>query len=89
MENLKDWLLGLDALIFMILIFGGFVLWELKSGEFPLRWFGSIHRDHRPLFYWMGMLVHFAILGVMVYAWSTGLRLPISDFFDYVSSRNS
>lgn len=82
MENLKEWLLGLDALIFLILIFGGFIMWELKSGEFPMRWLGSIHRDHRPFAYWLGMLFHFAVLGVMVYAWSTGLRMPIAVFFE-------
>lgn len=82
MENIKEWLFGLDALIFLILIFGGFIVWELKSGEFPMRWFGTIYRDHRPFFYWMAMLFHFAILGVMVYAWSSGLRMPIATFFE-------
>lgn len=82
MENLKDWLLGLDALILLIFIFGAFVAWELKSGEFPMRWFGTIHRDHRPFFYWMAMLFHFAVLGVMVYVWMDGLRMPIATFFE-------
>ena len=81
MENVKELLFGLDALILIILIFGGFVAWELKSGEFPLRWFGSIHRDHRPFIYWMAMLVHFVILGVLVYAWTTGLRMPLGELF--------
>lgn len=82
MENMKEWLLGLDALILLIFIFGAFIAWELKSGEFPMRWFGTIHRDHRPFFYWMAMLFHFVILGVMVYAWMDGLRLPIGDLFE-------
>jgi hypothetical protein len=82
METLKEWLFGLDTLIVVILIFGSFFAWELKSGEFPLRWFGSIHRDHRPIIYWMAMSVHFAILLLLVYIWSTGLRMPVSVFLE-------
>jgi hypothetical protein len=82
MEDIKVWLLGLDTLILVILIFGGFVVWELKSGEFPMRWFGTIHRDHRPVVYWMAMLVHIAILFFLVYLWSTGMRMPMSIFFE-------
>ena len=82
MENIKEWLLGLDTIILVIVILGGFVVWELKSGEVPLRWFGSIRRDDRPFFYWIGILFHLAILGVVVYAYVDGVRLPISGLFD-------
>lgn len=82
MQNLPEWLLGLDTMILVILIFGGFIVWELRSGEFPLRWFGSIRRDTRPFFYWAGVLMHFVLLGVVIYAWMTGLRIPISIFYE-------
>jgi uncharacterized membrane-anchored protein len=82
MDNLKDWLLGLDTLILVVLIFGGFVIWELKSGEIPLRWFGSIRRDTRPVFYWISILFHLAILGIVVYSWMIGLRIPVSRWFE-------
>ena len=82
MENLTEWLLGLDSMILIMGIFGAFIVWELKSGEFPLRWFGSIRRDTRPFFYWIGILFHLAILGVVVYAYVDGVRLPLSGLFD-------
>ncbi len=82
MENLKEWLLGLDTLILVFLLWGGFIVWELKSGEVPLRWFGSIRRDRRPFFYWMGILFHMAILGLVLYSWWIGIRMPISGLFD-------
>lgn len=82
MENLKVWLLGLDTLIFVILILGGFIAWELKSGEIPLRWFGSIRREIRPFFYWISILFHIAILGVVIYSWVIGVRIPVSSLFD-------
>ena len=82
METLKEWLLGLDTLILVLLLWGGFIVWELKSGEVPLRWFGSIRRDGRPFFYWMGILFHTAILGLVLYSWWIGIRMPISGLFD-------
>lgn len=82
MENLTEWLLGLDSMILIMGIFGAFIVWELKSGEFPLRWFGSIRRDARPFFYWIGILFHLVILAIVVYAYVDGLRLPISGLFD-------
>ena len=82
MENLTEGLLGLDSMILIMGIFGAFIVWELKSGEFPLRWFGSIRRDTRPFFYWIGILFHLAILGVVVYAYVDGVRLPLSGLFD-------
>ncbi|HNE05988.1 MAG TPA: hypothetical protein PLT08_15790 [Anaerolineales bacterium] len=81
MENLKEWLLGLDTMILVILFLGGFIAWELKSGEVPLRWFGSIRRDARPFFYWIAMLFHLAILGIVVYAYTDGVRMPLVEFF--------
>ena len=86
MGNLKEWLLGLDMMILIIVIFGGFVAWELKSGEIPLRWLRSIRRDTRPFFYWIGILFHLVILGIVVYAYLEGLRLPIAEFFEYKKS---
>ena len=82
MGNLKEWLLGLDMMILIIVIFGGFVAWELKSGEIPLRWLRSIRRDTRPFFYWIGILFHVAVLAVVVYAYIDGVRMPISEFFE-------
>jgi hypothetical protein len=82
METLKEWLLGLDTLILVILIFGGFVAWELKSGEIPLRWFGSIRRSMRPFIYWISILFHLVILGIVVYSWVIGLRIPVSRLFE-------
>ncbi len=82
MEAIKEFLLGLDTLILVILILGVFVVWELKSGEIPMRWFGAIHRNQRPFFYWIALLFHIAILFFLVYVWSTGLRMPISELFE-------
>lgn len=82
MENLPAWLLNFDTMILVMFVFGGFIAWELKSGEFPLRWFGSIRRDSRPFFYWIGILIHLAVFGVVVYAWMTGVKMPLSIFFE-------
>ena len=81
MENFIEWLLGLDMMILIIVIFGGFVAWELKSGEIPLRWLRSIRRDTRPFFYWIGILFHLVILVIVIYAYMDGFRLPLADFF--------
>lgn len=82
METIKEWLLGLDTLILVFLIWGAFIVWELRSGEVPLRWFGSIRRDTRPFFYWMGILLHMAVLGLVIYSWMIGIRMPVSGLFD-------
>jgi len=82
MEELKVVLLAMDTMIPVILIVGGFIAYELYSGEVPLRWFGSIQRDHRPFFYWINILFHFVILGVIIYAWMEGVRMPVSIFFE-------
>lgn len=78
---MNDWMLSLNTLVIAILVFGVFVVYEFVSGKIPVRWFGSIKRSDRPIFYWLFMLFHIAILGVMVYAWVDGLRIPVSSFF--------
>lgn len=82
MENLKEWLLGLDTLILVIIFIGAFIAWELKAGEIPLRWFGAIRRERTPIIYWISMLFHFAFLIFLAYIWTTGLRMPVSVFFE-------
>ena len=82
MDILKEWFLGLDTMILVILIFGAFIAWELKSGEIPMRWFGSIRRDTRPFFYWIGLIFHVAVLGIIFYSWVIGIRIPISSLVD-------
>lgn len=82
MENLQEWLLGLDTMILIILILGAFIVWMLRSGEVPMRWLGSIRRDTRPFFYWISIVFYVAILAIVVYAYMDGLRLPISGLFE-------
>ena len=82
MESVTEWLLSLDTVILVIIIVGGFIAWELKSGEIPMRLFGSIRRDARPFFYWMGILLHLAILAILVYSFMIGIRLPISELLN-------
>ena len=82
MEALKETLLALDTMILVMVILGAFIAYMLYSGEVPMRWFGSIQRDSRPVFYWLGILFYFAILGIVVYAWMDGLRIPVASFFE-------
>ena len=82
MENLPEWLLNLDTMILIILLIGGFIAWEIKAGEIPLRWFGSIRRDLRPFIYWIGILSHLALLSFLVYLWVIGIRVPVFVYFD-------
>ncbi len=82
MEILKTTLLAMDAMIPVMLIFGAFIAYELYSGKIPVRWFGSIQREKRPFFYWLGILFHLVILGIVIYAWIDGVRLPLSTLFD-------
>lgn len=72
----------MDAILLGALIFGAFIVYELYSGEVPMRFFGSIHRDQRPFFYWLVTLIHLGLLGVMLYAWMDGLRIPLDEFVD-------
>jgi hypothetical protein len=77
-----DFLLSLDSIWIVALILGGFIFYELRSGEVPLRWLGSIKRERSPFFYWLMITFHFVILGIVIYAWVNGVRLPISSLFD-------
>ncbi len=77
-----EFLLSLDTMWIVALILGGFIIYELRSGEVPMRWFGSIKRVRAPFFYWLFVLFHFVILGIVVYAWVDGVRLPVSSLFD-------
>lgn len=82
MDNFKEMLFALDTMILVMLIFGAFIAYEVYSGEVPLKWFGSIQRDANPVFYWLSILFHLAILAVVVYAWMHGVRIPVADLFD-------
>ncbi len=82
METLKTTLLAMDTMIPVMLIFGIFIAYELYSGEIPVKWFGSIQRARRPFFYWLGILFHLVIFGIVVYAWIDGVRIPLSTLFD-------
>jgi preprotein translocase subunit SecY len=82
MDTLKEMLLAADTLILIMLIFGAFIAYEVYSREVPLRWFGAIHRDTNPVFYWLSIFFHLAILVIIVYAWMNGVRIPVADLFD-------
>jgi ABC-type spermidine/putrescine transport system permease subunit II len=77
-----DFLLSMDTMWIAAFALGGFILYELRLGEVPVRWFGSIRRNHRPVFYWLSILFHLMILGIVIYAWVDGLRIPLSSFFN-------
>jgi membrane-anchored protein YejM (alkaline phosphatase superfamily) len=73
-------LLALDTMILVMAILSAFIVYMVYSGEVPMRWLGSIHRDSRPLYYWLGILFYIAILGVVIYAWMDGVRIPLDEF---------
>lgn len=75
-------IMSIDTLWIVALILVAFILYELRSGEITVRWFGSIKRSHRPFFYWLSILFHVAILGIVIYAWADGVRIPFSSFFE-------
>lgn len=75
-------LLSIDTLWIVALILGGFIFYELRSGEIPLRWLGSIKRSRSPFFFWLFILFHLIILGIIIYAWVQGVRVPVSSLFD-------
>lgn len=77
-----DFLLSIDMLWIVALILGISIVYELRSGEIHLRFFGSISRANAPIFYWLLILFYFVILGVVIYAWMDGLRIPLSELFD-------
>lgn len=82
METLKTTLLAMDTMMPVTMIVGAFIVYELYSGKIPVRWFGSIQREKRPFFYWLGILFHLVILGIVVYAWIDGVRIPLSVLFE-------
>lgn len=82
MESLKEMLLSLDTMILVMVILVVFIVYEIRSGNVPLRWFGGIRRDNNPVFYWLMILFHVAVLGVVIYAWMDGVRVPLSGMSD-------
>jgi hypothetical protein len=79
---MQEFLLSKDTLWIVALILGGFIVYELRSGEIHLRFSGSIKRARAPIIYWLFILFYIAVLGIVVYAWMDGLRIPISELFD-------
>ena len=77
-----DFLLSLDTMWIILLVLGWFIVYQLRSGEIPIRWFGSIKRRRAPIFYWLFILFYVSILGIVVYVYINGLRMPVSEFFD-------
>ncbi len=77
-----DFLLSIDTMWIVALILGVFIVYQLRSGEILLRFFGSITRARAPIIYWLFILFYIVVLGIVVYAWMDGLRIPVSDFFD-------
>ncbi|HMS00772.1 MAG TPA: hypothetical protein PKK96_00040 [Anaerolineales bacterium] len=79
---MQEFLLSIDTLWIVALILGWFIVYELRSGEIHLRFFGSIKRARAPIIYWLFILFYIAVLGIVVYAWISGVRIPVSELFD-------
>lgn len=79
---MSEFLFSIDTLWIAALIVGGFIAYQLRSGEIPLRGFGSIRRARTPILYWLFILFYTAILGMVVFAWVDGLRIPVAAFFE-------
>ena len=79
---MMDFLLSIDTMWIVVLILGWFIIYQLRSGEIPLRFLGSIKRARAPIIYWLFILFYLAVLGIVVYAWAIGVRIPVSSFFD-------
>ena len=79
---MQEFLLSIDTMWIVALLLGGFIVYQLRSGEIPLRFLGPIQRARAPLIYWLFILFYVAVLGVVVYAWMGGLRIPVSELFD-------
>lgn len=79
---MTEFLLSLDTLWIVAFILSAFIVYQLRSGEIPLRFIGSIKRARTPILYWLFILFYIAVLGIVVYAWMDGLRIPISELFD-------
>lgn len=77
-----DFLLSLDTTWLVMLVLGWFIVHQLRSGEVPIRWIGSIKRTRTPIFYWLFILFYVAVLGIVVYARMDGLKIPVSELFD-------
>lgn len=82
MESLKEMLLSLDTMILVMAILVVFIAYEIRSRTVPMRFFGNIRRDRTPLVYWLLILFHTVILGVVLYAWADGVRIPLRNLFD-------
>ncbi|MCZ2123155.1 MAG: hypothetical protein LC108_12915 [Anaerolineales bacterium] len=79
---MREFLLSIDTLWIVALILGWFIVYELRSGEIHLRFFGPIKRARTPIIYWLFILFYSAVLGVVAYAWVNGVRIPVSELFD-------
>ncbi|MFN8411547.1 MAG: hypothetical protein U0Z26_04085 [Anaerolineales bacterium] len=71
----------MDVILVCILVLGGFIAYEIYTGEASMRWIGSIKRTRSPIVYWLIEIFYIAILAVLVYAWVDGLRVPFSGLF--------
>lgn len=71
----------MDVILLTAIILGAFIVYELYTGEVPLRWFGAIKRDKRPFVYWLFVFFYVAVFGIVLYAWLDGLRVPFSGLF--------
>lgn len=80
--TVQEFLLSIDTMWIVAFILGGFIVYQLRSGEIPLRFFGSITRKRAPIIYWLFILFYVAVLGIVIYAWMDGLRIPLSELFD-------
>ena len=79
---MQEFLLSIDTMWIVALILGWFIAYQLRSGEIPLRFFGPIKRARAPIIYWLFILFYIGILGIVVYAWMGGVRIPVSELFD-------
>ena len=79
---MQEFLLSIDTMWIVALLLGGFIVYQLRSGEIALRFFVSIKRARALIIYWLFILFYVAVLGVVVYAWMGGLRIPVSELFD-------
>ncbi len=76
-----NFLLSLDTMWIVALILGAFIVYELRSGEIHLRFFGPITRARAPIIYWLFIIFYIVALGIVVYAWISGVRIPVSELF--------
>ncbi|MCC6298221.1 MAG: hypothetical protein IT314_02905 [Anaerolineales bacterium] len=79
---MKEFLLSLDTMWIVALIVGLFIFSQLRSGEIYVRWFGPFKRTKSPIVYWLFIVFYVAVFGIVVFAWMSGVRIPVSEFFD-------